>query len=247
MIKRLKAIIIDNEPDSIFILKNMLEGHQNIDILAEAESGQKAIELIETLNPDLIFLDVEMPGLTGFEVLKAFDKPKFKVIFVTGFEKYAIQAIKYSAMDYIVKPVDQTELNLSILRVLTTVHMEDDRLSYFKSIHKSPDTIDRIIIASKNGFRTLLLSDILSIESQGSYAMFYLKSGQCYLSSKPLKHYEKLLAPHQFFRIHRSHLINVNEVVSYANKTGVVVLNHGKTLEVSVRKRSRFNEIIRKR
>ena len=243
---KLRTILVDDEKDGREVVKFFLEGNSDIEIVGEANSVKSAKNLINKVSPDLVLLDIEMPDGTGFEVLKGFNEPTFKVVFITGYDHYAIKAIKFSAIDYLLKPISKTELEEAIERVKTQLDKEDKRLSNLQSITQEEKEIDRIIISSHNGFRTLMLEEIVSIESKpGNYALFYTKENKEYLCTKPLKYFENLFPTHLFNRIHKSYIINLQYVTHYNNKSGEVTLLTDRILEVAFRRRSKFNELIR--
>ncbi len=245
MINQIKTILIDDDPDCIAVAENILMSNKNIKIIGKACSADAGITLIKETQPALVLLDVEMPGKSGFDVIAAFENYSFKVIFVTGHDQYAIKAIKCSAVDYILKPICPEELNAAILKVLTQMNGKDNRIAQLKKIRQSDNEFDRIIITSKKGFRALMLENIISIESKGSYALFYTTSDHCHLCTKPLKYYEDLFPRNTFFRIHRSHIINIDQIIKYDNQSGLVTLSNDRILEVAVRRRSQFSKLIR--
>ena len=247
MKNKITAILIDDEPDCIVVLENLLKDNRSIEILGKALSAESGIALIKEKQPDLLFLDVEMPNKTGFDVIAAFENHKFKVVFTTGYDQYAIKAIKCSAVDYILKPICADELNAAIAKVTAQIHIRDERITHLNKMRQSEYDNDRIIITSKRGFRTIMLDDIVSIESNGSYALFYTTSNENHLCTKPLKYYEDLFPNNTFFRVHRSNIVNINQVKSYDNISGKVTMNNGRILEVAVRRKSQFNKLIKQK
>lgn len=242
----LNAVIIDDEQDGIEVIKFFLSDYSPIEIVGEANSVLSGVDLIKQTQPDIVFLDVEMPDGSGFDLLNAFENPTFKVVFITGYDHYAIRAIKYSAIDYLLKPIAKLEIEEAIHRVLRLQKKEDQRIDNLNKIIQQEKEIDRIIISSHSGFRTLMLDEIVSIESKpGNYALFYTKEKKEYLCTKPIKYYENLFPANHFNRIHKSYIINLSYVTHYNNKTGTVTLLKNKTLEVAHRRRSKFNEVIK--
>ena len=241
--KKIKLVIIDDEPDNIEVLELLLAENEQVEITASANNVEAGIEIINRENPDLLLLDIEMPGQTGFDLLNEFDEPPFKVIFVTGYDHYAIKAIKYSALDYILKPIDKTELDAAIQRAVSRKE-EDQRIAHLKKFEQT-DFFDKIIIHSNSGFRSLSINEISSIESQpGNYALFFLNNGSKMLCSKPLKYYEGILPQHVFYRIHKSHIINLNYVAKFSATDNLVQLKNGKSLEVAHRRKSKFYDMM---
>lgn len=240
--KTLKAIIIDDESDSIDILKLMLERLQSVEVVETCTSANDGIEAIQRHNPDMIFLDIEMPGKDGFEVLKAFPEAEYKVIIVTGYEQYALRAIKFSAIDYLLKPFDTDELKLAIEKVNFALESADPRLEHFTEMMEQRSLpLNKIILPSNRGFRTISFSDIICLESRsGNYCVFRLSDNSTTMVTRPLYHYEELLPWPQFYRIHRSHIVNLEKIKSFDNKSGELILDHDNSLEVSHRRRKDF-------
>lgn len=242
----LNAVIIDDEQDGIEVIKFFLSDSNTIEIVGEANSVFSGINLIKQTHPDIVFLDVEMTDGSGFDLLNTFESPTFKVVFITGYDHYAIRAIKYSAIDYLLKPIAKLEIEEAIERIVKLQEKEDQRIDNLNKITQQEKEIDRIIINSHSGFRTLMLDEIVSIESKpGNYALFYTEEEKEYLCTKPIKYYESLFPTSLFNRIHKSYIINLSFVTHYNNKSGTVTLLKNKKLEVAHRRRSKFNEVIK--
>lgn len=240
---KIRSIIIDDEPNAAEFLQLMLGQHQGIEVLAIAPSADAGVDLIQSLKPDLVFLDVEMPGKNGFEVLKAFPKVAFKVIFVTAFNQYAINAIKHAALDYLLKPVDTAELEITIERVRQSLKTEDNRVEQLAENISGTSALEHVIISSKRGFISLSISDIVSIESMtGKYAFFYMVDGTEHLCTKPLGHYDEMLSESGFHRIHRSYLVNLKQIKTFDNEKDTVLMNNQRMLPVAARRRSKFRK-----
>ena len=243
--KTIRTIIVDDEIDAIIVLELLLKRNPNITVVGTAQSVNQGIELINELQPDLVLLDVEMPGKNGFELLNAFDQPSFKVIFVTAFDQYAIKAIKYSALDYLLKPINWEELQEAITRLIEQRLPQDERLAQLNLLVHQPRSFDRIIITSKKGFITLQLDEIISIaSSSGNYAFFHMASGKQFVCTKPLSHYEELLSGSAFYRIHRSHVVNLDHISNFDNQGGEVLMSDHRRLPVAVRRRAEFKKRI---
>lgn len=244
--KTIRALLVDDEFDALVVLKLLLQKHEHIDVVDTAQSVDEAREIIFRAKPDLVFLDIEMPQKSGFELLNAFPKPDFKVIFVTAYDQYAIKAFKYSALDYILKPVQATELEAAINKVIEQRNLEDLRLEQLHQLVEKEASFDRIIITSKKGFIVLQLDQIVRIESMpGNYAFFFLEDGRQFLCTKPLNHYEDILPEQSFFRIHRSFMVNLRHVVAFDNEGAEVTLIDQKKLPVAVRRRTDFRKLVR--
>jgi two-component system LytT family response regulator len=237
-----KTIIIDDERTNILTLKGLLEKYfPSIDIIATAGNVAEGVEAIDTYQPDLIFLDISMPDGDGFDLLALVKYRSFEVIFTTVHDKYALKAYDYSAIHYLLKPIDYTELRKAINRY-NEVKMKGNisaRLSVLKDNlqHK----YEKIIVPSTEGLNILLIEDIVRLEASDTYTEFYLTNGRKFLASKSLNNFEKILSDQSFSRIHSKHLVNLKFVQRYIKgKGGSVVLDNGDELDVSVRKKNDF-------
>ena len=243
------AIIVDDEQDGIDVLELMLKNiDAPVDVVSTCTSAERAVKCIRNYKPDLVFLDIEMPGKNGFDVLNAFPDASFKLIVVTGYDQYAVKAIKYMAMDYLLKPFDEDELKDAIDKVGAALDRSDNRLTHFREF-MSNDQGDhsKIIISSSSGFHVIHFDKIVSIESRpGNYSLIRLYDGVEHIATKPLSHFEDLLPFPLFYRIHRSSIINLEAVEGYNNKSGAIRLSNGEQLEVSVRRRKEFSSYFRR-
>jgi len=232
------------------VLEQLLAGIENVKVLGTATTVGAGIRLINECQPHLVLLDVEMPPKSGFDLLAAFPNPDFRVIFATAFDKYAIQAIRYAALDYLVKPVDANELATAISRAQALPLVADHRLLELQTMMAPKASIDRIIIPTRKGFQTLRLNEICNVEAEsGNYAFFTLASGERKLCSRPLNYYEALLidpaSNSTFFRIHRSCIVNLIQIVDYNSQMGVVTLSNKSTHSVATRRRAAFGQRMR--
>jgi two-component system LytT family response regulator len=244
---KIKTVLIDDENDSIEVMQLLLGEHcPNIEIVAWANSVDDGHKIINEYKPHLVFLDVEMPGKNGFELLKEIDNPDFHVIMVTGYENYAIKAIKYSALDYILKPVDAEDLVNAVAKLNPQKMSKDPRLAHFNELIKEDKVAyDKLMISSLGGFKNITLNNIVYMESQaGNYCVFHLENGKSEVVTKSMSFFEKLLPDNKFHRIHRSHMINLSKVIKYESQTGEVVLVNDIQLTVSVRNRGEFKKKI---
>lgn len=242
----LRAIIIDDEADSISLTQSILASIKSVEVVATCLSAVEGYESILRLQPDLLFLDVEMPDEDGFDLLRRFKGPKFKVIFVSGYGHYALRAIKFSAVDYILKPVDADELFEAVKKVEAIIGKNDDRIGHLNSLDKEAAHFNKVIVSSQKGFETIELSNVQSIESRpGNYAVFTLLDGSQTLATKALNYYEELFGKAAFFRIHRSILVNLSQVKGYDASSAEVVMSNGMRLEVAYRRRAAFNVVFK--
>ena len=219
----MKTLIIDDELDAIKSLTIILDEYtEGITLVGTANSAMEGIKLINQHQPDLIFLDVEMPNGTGFELLEALDKRNFQVIFTTAYEHYAIQAIRANAIDYLMKPVDIDELVAAVKQA--ELQVGKDHSSKHEQLLETinADGIKRLPVSVKNEYLFLDVEDIQFIQSDGSYSIIHLDH-DTYTTSKNLKHYERMLEPNNFLRASNSHLINLNKVTKYLREDGGTV------------------------
>jgi two-component system LytT family response regulator len=204
----LRVIIIDDEPLGLNTLKVMIERlDKEILVVATSTDPQKGLDMIESYRPDLVFLDIRMPGLSGFELIEKLNFKNFKLVFTTAHKEYAIKAIKNKAYDYLLKPIDANDLLLCI----------DNVINEQQTNSNSPRSRSFIELPTSDGIILLRQSNIIRLEASGSYTIIYLKEGVKHTASKNLKHFETVLDPLNFFRSHQSHIINLNEVTKIIN------------------------------
>lgn len=238
----IRAIVIDDEEESrdsiVYILNNYCD---NIDIIAEAENVKQGVEAIKNELPDVLFLDIDMPDGTGFDLLEQFPEPGFQVIFITAHDQYALKAIKFSALDYILKPVNPKHL-MDAVKKLKTIKPDYDLISkQISTLFKNRNGFDRITLSTFEGLRFVLLNDIIRCEADGNYTNFYLVSGEKILVTKTLKDFDETLSDHDFIRIHKSHLVNLKYIDRYIKgEGGAIVMTDGAQVEVSRRRKEYF-------
>ncbi len=224
----LSAVIVEDELPSREALKNLVEEYcPDVAIRAAAASVEEGVSLVDRLKPDLLFLDIALNVGTGFDLLEQVQERTFDVIFTTAYEHYALRAIKFSAIDYLLKPIDMEELQAAVEKVFGPAalilcnHQIDTLLHNLQSHnHRRPT----ITLATAEGLIFVPVHDIIRLEAMGSYTQFYLTNGKKILVSKHLKEYEQLLGEADFCRVHQSHLINLNEVVQYVKADGGYVI-----------------------
>jgi two-component system LytT family response regulator len=224
----INAVIIDDEPNNIENLQGMLaKWCSGVTITGTAGDAEIGIELISKIMPDLVFLDIQMPERSGFDVLKAFKNVPFEVIFVTAYDQYGIQAIKFSALDYLLKPVDVLELQQAVEKAKARLGAREQNLSianlvsYFqKSQHEYP----KIALPTSRETRYVKVDQILRCQASNNYTTFYIQGGEQVLVSKTLKEFDELLKPYGFQRTHQSHLINLQYVKSFLKEDNGMLL-----------------------
>jgi len=238
----IRSVIIDDVNNSRLTLADDLRTHcPEVVILGEANSVKSAIDLIKRVKPDIVFLDIELEDGTGFDILEYFDKITFKTIFITGFDSYGIKAIKFSALDYLLKPVDPDDLIKAIKKYKDNEVQPDFKANIdflLENIRGIKPGFKRIALNSADKVNMVNIDDIIRCESQSNYTLFYIKGGEQILVTKSLKEYENLLEEYSFVRVHHSHLINLNYLKEYVKTDGgYAVMTDKSTVPVSVRKR----------
>jgi two-component system LytT family response regulator len=246
----IKAIIIDDEENARVALSVLIKEHTpEISILGTYESLQEANPAIVKLRPEVVFLDIQMPGETGLELWKYFPQPFFDVIFTTAFHQYAIEAIKLSAFDYLLKPIDIDELMRVVDKLMHHQPSKkiEERLLALERNLSTTQTASQIVLPTLESFIVVKIADILRVESDDNYARFFMLDGTAHLVSRTLKEYEGLLPKPLFLRVHQSHLINLKFVKQYLKgKTGQVEMVNGEKLPVSRERKDSLIEVLGK-
>ena len=247
----IKTIIVDDEPRGINTIKKILELYcTDVQLIETCTDADSAKEKILQLEPDLVFLDIAMPGKTSLTMLSEMKNISFQIIFVTAHNEYSLQAFKYSAVDYLLKPVHEDLLINAVQRASKRIQdglVNRNVETLLHNIQQTKTTKDiKLCIPSLKGFQVIRLSDIIFCESETSYTVFHLTDNQKLVSSKPIFEYEQMLETNDFVRIHRSYLVNINHVVEYRRgEGGTVVLQNGAELEVSRRKKDNFIAVMK--
>jgi len=240
----IKTVVIDDEPKARETIINILGlGPSNVSVVGEAEDVKSGYEIITRLNPDVVLLDINLPDGTGFDLLKKFDKIQFKIIFITAHEEYAVRAFKFSALDYILKPVTAGDLFLAIEKATEAIQKEDTELklsAFLANLNK----IKKIVLKTSESIHIINIREIIRCESDINYTTFYLLNGEKLLVSRPLKEYSEMLEPMGFYRTHQSHLVNLDHILRY-DKTdgGHLVLVDESIVPVSTRKKDELFEL----
>ncbi|MBS1737800.1 MAG: response regulator transcription factor [Bacteroidetes bacterium] len=235
---KINAIIVEDELNNRNNLSNLLKNYcPQIAVGAACSNAKEALKAINELKPQLIFLDIQMPGKNAFQLLQELEFVNFEIIFITAYSEYGIQAVKFSAIDYLLKPIDIEELKTAIDKAAARLEEKDANRKLENLLHylqHSDKAERRIAIHSLKETRLIYIKDILRCESQNTYTFFYLIDGEKILSTMPIAHYEELLADYGFLRCHQSHLVNKKFVKSFVNKNGYfLILNDGSDITVS--------------
>jgi len=247
--KHLTAILIDDESSSRNSLRQKLVTHcPNITIVAECESGEDGIKAIQSHNPNIVFLDVEMPRMNGFVMLQQLEQRSFELIFTTAYDHYAISAIRFSALDYLVKPIEIKTLKEAVERAREKIQTDLPNQRIETLLHNLIDEKNlhnRIAIPSLEGLQFIEITDIIYLEAESNYSFIYLQNATRITVSKTLKDFEELLPSHTFIRIHHSYIISKNHVRKYLKgEGGQVLMSNGKLLDVARRKKEDFMKAI---
>ena len=241
----IKAIIIDDEMHCIKRLEFMLADVKDIvEICGVFQSVETGIKAIKEIKPDLIFLDVEINNETGFDLLKKVPAINFEVIFTTAYDKYAVQAFKFSALDYLLKPVEENELMQALNKLHEKIASKQTAKKFeslFHNLNATNNTSKKICVPVVNGIEFITVNKILRCESDINYTTIFMLNKQKLTVAKTLKEFEELLSDYNFYRVHNSHLINLAYIKHY-NKGhgGFVTMEDGSEIEVSVRRKDEF-------
>lgn len=247
---KLKAILVDDEHDSREILANYLNKYcGDVILLEKCDAIKPALEAIDRHQPDIVFLDIEMPYGTGFDLLDQVKNINFETIFVTAYDNYAIQAMNRSAAYYLLKPIDIDELVLAVEKIKKE-RETDDYVAHAKILLENLRTqssgSSKVMLPTMEGFEIVKANDIIYCQAEDNFTKFHLADRRTLLICRTLKYFEDTLAGKQFIRIHRSHMINIDYVIRYAKgKGGYVTLENGVDLEVSAKKKTDFLQAFR--
>lgn len=238
-----KVLIIDDEKPTRTFIRKMLESFDlNLSVYIDGENVASGIEAIEDIQPDIVLLDIQMPDGNGFDVLKNVKFKQFEVIFITAFQEFAVQAIKFSALDYILKPIDAEELHTASTNALQLVdHKKEDTQFAALQHNIHPQHKRKLVLKTQESIFVIEIDDIVHCEADKNYTFFYLNDGKKILVSKTLKDYDTMLSGFSFFRVHQSHLINLNYVERYdKHDGGSVILKDGSSIPLSPAKKDQF-------
>lgn len=246
---KIRTIIIDDEKNSRDNTKLMLTKYfSEIEIVGEAENGIKGRKLIYELNPDLVFLDVNMPEMNGLEMLESIPERNFYVIFLTAYNEYTIQAIRAGAIDYLMKPLMKSELVQAINRV--NKFIEEKKVQEKKQTNVQNENkveTNKVMVSHSKGFTIIDFNEIIMLEAAGNYTDFYLTENRKIIASKTLKDYESVLDKNLFFRVSRSAIVNLNHIKEYNNTTETLILSEKHQIPISRSRWTEFTDIIRNR
>jgi len=240
----IKALIIDDEKSSRDTLRGFVENYcEEIEIVDESESAEQGIEQIKKIQPQLIFLDIELPLGSGFDLLEACKHSNFDVIFTTAHDQYALQAIKVCALDYLLKPISATDLIAAVAKIRQQKTTTPQITAFVENISNLNNQLSNIVLPTLDGFLVVKISDIIRCEADKNYTFFIFSNKEKVLVSKTLKEFDELLHEMDFIRVHQSHLINAAHVQRYIKGSGgYVKMSDDSIIEVSRRKKELLME-----
>ncbi|MFM2393717.1 MAG: hypothetical protein RLZZ546_1699 [Bacteroidota bacterium] len=246
----IKAIIIDDETHCIETLAEKIKIYcPSIEIIERFDKPQEALEYLNSHKPDVVFMDIEMPILNGFMLLEKIKQIEFKIIFTTAYDQYAIKAIRFSAFDYLLKPIDKDELILVAERLKShtgTSPIKDQIEVLMQQLKNTNSHQLKISIPTSEGILFPYVKDIVRIESSSNYSIFYLTNNKKVMVSRTLKEFEDMLSQYDFFRIHNSHLINLKKIVKVLKgEINQVELDSGDLIEISRRRKDEFLKVLK--
>jgi len=247
----IKAVIIDDNPEIRAINKKLLsEYFIEVEMVGEADSVESAFAVIRQTQPHLVFLDIELNGGTGFQLLQKLKPYTFKVIFITGHNQYALKAIKFHAIDYILKPVNATEFQEAVQSTLEIIEKDlptNEQNEHFLQSFNQKRSISKIMLRTADALHLVNITDILYCRNDNSYTTFYLLSGEKIMVSKGIVFYDEILSESGFFRPHQSYLVNLQHVRKLDKADGgYVVLNSGDEIPVSSRRKKGLIQLLEK-
>ena len=245
----IRALIVDDEKNARDVLRMQLDQYcPEVEIIGQSSGGEESIALIRQLHPELVFLDIEMPGINGFDVLRETSAIPYQVIFTTAYDQFAIRAFKYSAIDYLLKPIDIEELKTAIHKFKKSdIDLMSSRMnSLFEILESRQNEKDWISIPAGEGFEIVRYMDIVRCESDSNYTDIILASGKKIKLAKTLKEVELQLPSNQFFRLHHSHLVNINHISKYYKTDGgYVEMADGSQINISRSRKEDFFELMK--
>ncbi|RYY60178.1 MAG: response regulator transcription factor [Chitinophagaceae bacterium] len=246
------AVIVEDEIRSREFLRSMVEEFcPQLQLLGTAANVQEAVALIDQVKPQIVFMDIELQTGTGFDVIEKVGDRNFHLIFTTAYDHYAIKAIKFSAVDYLLKPLNVEELQEAVIKATETIEQKSsgNKLDQLINNLKRPAGDDfSISLSTADGIEFVQLSTIIRLEANGPYTTFFMKDGRKIMVSKNLKEYELLLSEHAFFRVHNSHMIHLKEVRKMVKTDGgYAIMNDNSMIAISPKKREEFMQLMSRR
>jgi two-component system LytT family response regulator len=245
----LKAIIVDDEAPSRKALQIALTDYcPSVQVIYVAETPEKGIEAIKNYKPDIVFLDVQMPGMSGFDLLSHFPEIDFDIVFITAHDHYAIKAIRFSALDYLLKPIQIDELMVAVKKAEEKKHKKHTNWQYkslYENVQSKHNASGSIAVPTGDGLLFIKTENIIRCEAEGNYVIIYQAGKEKMLITKTLGDIESMLSAKQFFRVHNSHLINLSQIKKYIRGDGgYVIMSDNSTVDVARRKKEEFMQML---
>ncbi len=245
----MKAIIIEDEERSRQVLQNLVQTYcPELDVLGTADSVASGIEAIQKHQPDLVFLDVQINGGTGFDVLDKVRGANLSVIFTTAYDQYALKAFKFSAIDYLLKPIDIEELKNAVRKAISSGDRSDNqyKIQNLLSNLKNPTEDPVLLVSTQEAVEFIRIRDIIRCEASGAYTQLYLRDRKPVMVSKIIKDFEFLLQDYGFYRVHQSHLINLKEVQKFVKSENYLLMRDGAQIQLARSRKDEFFNILHK-
>jgi len=246
--KKLRTVLIDDEDDAINSLKTIIEDFcsQDVEIVGTANSALFGIKEINEKKPDVVFLDIEMPGGSGFDMLESFENIDFDVVFITAYNNYAIKAFKFNAIDYIMKPVDIDEFEAVIKKIKNQKEKNQEKVDYSKLLKElqSKNKSKRIKISTGSNIEFIEIDKLIRIEADGSYSTISIENTNDLFVSKKMGEIEKLLPAEGFFRPHKSHIVNLKHVLKYNSSENSIIMSNKTTVPLAKKRKDDFFELM---
>lgn len=248
----INSVIVDDEPYCCTVLATLLKKYcPQVQLQATCTSAEEGVKSIKTLHPDLVFLDIEMPGKNGFQMLEELQQVNFNIIITTSYDQYALKAFSFSAIDYLLKPIDKNELMRAVNKVAigSSLQIKRQLEILLDKIRHPENTVSKIALPTMDGLEILSVDQIVSCSADSNYTIIKLKGAKKITLSKNLKELEEMLGMQGFLRVHNSHLINLNEISRYVKgEGGYVIMSDGSAIDVSrSRKESLMKRLVQSR
>jgi two-component system LytT family response regulator len=247
--KPFKAVIIEDEERSTIVLQNLLETYcPEVEVVGTARSVQDGIKTVNALQPDVLFLDVQIVGGTGFDILEKLTHVRVSVIFTTAYDHYALKAFKFSAIDYLLKPIDIDELKQAVKKVTAPNQQAEDeyKIKNLLSNIKNPSEDPVLLVSTLEAVEFVRIREIIRCEAQGAYTQLILKDTKSVMVSKVIKEFEFLLQEYGFYRVHQSHLINLREVRKYVKSENYLLMRDGAQIQLARSRKDDFFNVLHK-
>ncbi|MEO1050155.1 MAG: LytTR family DNA-binding domain-containing protein [Bacteroidota bacterium] len=244
----MRTLLIEDEPSARNTLTTMLKTYcPEVEMAGTASCIDQGLQLIKAFDPQLLFLDVQLPDGEGFDLLRKLSKINFQVIFVTAHESYALKAIKFSALDYLVKPIDPDDLVSAVNKAMAEPvgHATSKRIHTLFDNTRDNRGLSKLVLKDHYGMQVVSIDEIIHIEANGSYSDFFLECGDKLCVSKSIGDYQRILSNHQFFRSHKSHLINLNQLLRYDRREGdQLIMKDGSYVPLAIRKKEQLLKLL---